>query len=386
MPMGIGLGIGVTRGGGVGVDSILAAFADGTDGLYFDFSKTDQLFQTVNGGAAADGAGENIALALEGHAWAARTYAQQMAQQAELVANGTFDSNTTGWSQAGPGSFAWDPSGAIACSDVAGGDCNAQTPFTSVVGRRYRFAWKVRASNGGYLTRIRNSTDYQSAFTVAITGDFEAVFAASTTTNTVNLLAADTNTTTVFDDISVKEIVGSHGSQATTAAQPKYQTGDVARFDGSDDNLLTTKIAAATGYIMARSMPTSGAALQVLVGAVGASGTDRIYLGVDASNQAVCRIGNGAALAGAVSIAGVDGTIGVRWNGTTVDLLVNGVVVATQAQVGLPTTTRPLRVGAYNSNGTAANFFTGDVWDVIEADKALTDAAALSIHNQLMAA
>lgn len=212
-------------------------------------------------------------------------------------------------------------------------------------------------------------------------------FICSPTTNGFELFnVGGTGTGITVDNISAKEILGSHGLQATTSFQPKWQTGGSAKYDGADDNHLTAKIAGSTGFIMARCKPTSGAALQVLVGAVGSGGTDRIYLGVDASNQAARRIGNGATLSGSVSIAGVDGIIGVRWNGTTVNLLVNSVVVATQAQTGAPTTTTPLRIGAYNNNGTAANFFTGDVWDVIEADKALTDSAALAIHNQLMAA
>ncbi len=50
------------------VDPILSIFADGTDGFYFDGSKTDRTFQDqVN--TAADDAAESIGLALEGSKW-----------------------------------------------------------------------------------------------------------------------------------------------------------------------------------------------------------------------------------------------------------------------------------------------------------------------------
>lgn len=124
----------------------------------------------------------------------------------ELVANGTFDTDTSGWTQIGVGSFVWD-NGTIACSDVAGNDCNAQTTFTSVSGRFYEFRWTVVSSNGGWLSRIRNSNDYSHPYTFGGLGDYSVIFMASVTgTNTVNLLAADTDTTTVFDNISVKEL------------------------------------------------------------------------------------------------------------------------------------------------------------------------------------
>jgi hypothetical protein len=133
----------------------------------------------------------------------------------ELVANGTFDTDISGWTQNAGGSAVWDASGAIACSDVAGADCNVSAPITTVVGRQYRVSWTVQSSNGSWLVRIRNSTDFQ--YVAGGTGSFSGVFTSSAVSNTVNLLAADTNSTTVFDNISVREVVADRSYKAQGA-------------------------------------------------------------------------------------------------------------------------------------------------------------------------
>lgn len=81
----------------VGADPILGVFADGTDGFYFDFSKTDRLFQDTTGQTPADDPGESVGLALEGHGWGGKTLSQLIALQPEVVTNGDFSGGSTGW-------------------------------------------------------------------------------------------------------------------------------------------------------------------------------------------------------------------------------------------------------------------------------------------------
>lgn len=392
----------IKGGGGI----ITSIFADGTDGFYFDGSKTDRTWQVYNAAIAADDPGEVIGLAYESSKWNGRSLDAELAALTNKITNGDNESAllTSAYGSVG------GTSGTISQSaDFAyGGTYSAKYLCNTAASAAHYFnvglipantaiyiRGKVYVPTGSITTfKAVDINDGSWIPSLTTTKDqwvsFVAVRAANATA--WNLSFGENNAQSIngqafyIDELEIYAVPGNHGVQTTSAARPIRQTGGLSRFDGVDDNWLTTKIAGSTGFIMARCKPTSGAATQILAGAVGAGGTDRIYLGVDASNQAVCRIGNGAALAGSVSIAGVDGTIGVRWNGTTVDLLVNGVVVNTQSQTGAPTTTIALRIGGYNNNGTAANFFTGDVWDVIEADKALTDGAALAIHAQLMAA
>lgn len=391
---------------GVGVNILTSIFADGTDGFLFDFSKTDRTWQAVDNAVPADDPAELIGLAFEGSKWAGRSLSAELAALTNKITNGDNEASLFSNALGGPGAT----SGTLAQSaDFAYGGtksakflCNTASSVAHYVSggavpsnTALYIRGKVYVPTGS-LTTFKAIDTNDGSWIPSLTSSkdqwvpFVAVRAAKATG--WNLAFGNNDSQSIngqafyIDDLAIYAVPGNHGQQATSAARPSRQAGGIARFDGVDDNLLTTKIAASTGFIMARCRPTSGAAVQILTGAVGAGGTDRIYLGVDASNQASCRIGSGAALSGAVSLAGVDGTIGVRWNGTTVDLLVNGVVVATQSQSGAPTTTTPLRIGAHNSNGTAANFFTGDVWGVIEADKALTDVNAVAIHNKLMAA
>jgi hypothetical protein len=189
---------------------------------------TATLYQDTAGTTPVTTTGQSVGLMLD--------KSKGLVLGPELVTNGTFDSDVSGWTQLGGGSFTWDASGGIACTDVAGADCNAQTNITTVSGKTYLAQWTVRSATGGWLFRIRNSTDYNFQSISATTGTYRAYFTASVTgTNTVNLLSSDTNKTVIFDNISVKELPGNHAVQATTANRPIYGIHPV----GGRRNLLT---------------------------------------------------------------------------------------------------------------------------------------------------
>lgn len=228
-------------GNAIGGFSPASLFAASEPGFWYDPSDLTTMFQDRAGTTPVTAVGQTVGLVLD--------KSQGMVLGPELVTNGTFTTDTAGWTQIATGTFSWDASGGIACTDVAGGDCNAQANITTVSGRWYRAQWTVRSAAGGWLFRIRNSNDYQYGYNTQ-TGSFTAYFRAGVTgTNTVNLLSADTDKTVVFDNISVKEIAGNHLVANSDAARGTYQVTSgysYILFDGTDDGYVTGTITPGT--------------------------------------------------------------------------------------------------------------------------------------------
>jgi hypothetical protein len=250
-------------------------FASGEAGDWFDPSDLSRMFTDTTGATPVTADGQTVALML----------GQRRGANVELVTNGTFDTDISGWTQIGGGSHAWESSGAIACTDVAGADCNSQTSITTVVGRVYKITWEVKSGTGGWLVRVRNSGDYSSGYIVG-TGNYSAYFIASTVSNTVNLLSADTDQTIVFDNISVKEVALTALTQSDAAKRPLYKTSGGLhwlQFDGSDDFLpfpdpsfmVGVKYTVAGAY----SARTNSGGSDFLLGGTTAAGNSNLQFG-----------------------------------------------------------------------------------------------------------
>ncbi|MDF2984294.1 MAG: hypothetical protein K0Q69_4066, partial [Devosia sp.] len=100
MPFGFGFSFQRSKSGLLtstsAVHSLL--FADGTDGLYLDFKKTDgRLYQNQYTGPLAATEGDSIARIMDSHSWAGRSYQQIIATQPELF-------TATGWDVGSGGS------------------------------------------------------------------------------------------------------------------------------------------------------------------------------------------------------------------------------------------------------------------------------------------
>ena len=75
----------------------------------------------------------------------------------------------------------------------------------------------------------------------------------------------------------------------------------------------------------------------------------------------------------------------IRFNGTNqMDLFLDGALIQSVTSVktlNLQNTTRPARIGAGNTNGSAEFFFNGKIDDVAVWDEALTDAEISALYN-----
>ena len=119
----------------------------------------------------------------------------------ELIENGTFSSNTTGWASDGSSTLSID-SGRL---KVLGG--YATQNFTTVVGETYVFTWTVTNGNDGggiYLGTASSPYVYLTSGKQS-TGQYSHTFIATTTATYIRLYAWDGGTDfAFFDNVSAK--------------------------------------------------------------------------------------------------------------------------------------------------------------------------------------
>lgn len=364
------------EGGG---DIITSIFADGTDGFYFDFSKTDRLFQ-AQGGALADSAGENISVGLESHAWAGRTLAAQIAQASNLIA--PFVAAGTGWSVTNT-----DATHKVTFADgSAHFQVDSSSPITALSGSGLT-AGNWYSLEGTITEWVNGALKFDVAGTSitlpAGNGSFSNIVFKASTAN-LNLYRSGAGVTDMkLGNLTVKPVLGNHGLQATTSAQPKYQTGGLARFDGSDDHLLTAMKAASAMSLVFKCK--ASAANGFLTG-VRASGTnDRFYLGFDGSGQLHSIIGDSATgtITRSGSLVGTTGVAALSVPGDgTAELFWNGVSVGTGSGLLAINLTQVFAVGGLVIGGTPQSFINGDIYHALAIKKALTAAQIAAITNK----
>ena len=121
----------------------------------------------------------------------------------ELVTNGTFDSDTTGWTVAGSGASAAVSSGQLVLARV-GSSSNITQYITTVVGQAYTLSFDFTAASGGanmYATLSGLST----ITATATTGSYSITAVATSTSTYVQFqIWNTTNGTITLDNISVR--------------------------------------------------------------------------------------------------------------------------------------------------------------------------------------
>lgn len=172
--------------------------------------------------------------------------------------------------------------------------------------------------------------------------------------------------------------VGGDATQSSSSFRPIFRdtvAGRFIDFDGLDDRLVGT-VTPGTGNfsIAAKAMiPANPAGRQVIVGTFASN--LRCLLSVESTGMLSGGVGNLAPtiLQGASDIRGQTGVAMMVVEGSTVALFWNNVVQYTGAWTGtLPTSA--FFYGAVNSNGTAANFYNGEIGGILISNAAFTAA------------
>jgi len=238
--MNLGIGLGVTnflRVPAVPLDpdaAIAALFSSGEEGAWYDPSDSTTVFQDSTGTTAA-GVGDPVGLILD--------KSKGLTLGPELVTNGTFDTDLTGWST-GPG---------LVSSLINGAAAISRGPGTLVATDAFRQNIAVTANKTYKITftasnadAARNFTDTSPALSSASVGQGSFTYIVKALSSTISLnFWPNPNETVHIDNVSVRELPGNHATQTTSAARPVLQqSGDLyyLDFDGVDDKLETASV------------------------------------------------------------------------------------------------------------------------------------------------
>lgn len=259
---------GVTEPGyGALAGQIMALFAAGEEGAWYDPADMGSLYQDSAGTTPVTALGQPVGLMLD--------KSKGLVRGPELVTNGTFDSGVAGWAAGGGGALS-AVSGGLRLASDADGFSWAYQDIPTVVGRAYEAKATVRGGSAmaGKLRVTSGGPEVgRHAFSGSGPAELSLVFVATDTVAQVQIYVDTPTAYTEFDNISVRELPGQHRSQTTSTARPVLAAGNVINFDGVDDYLRTVFPDLGADVTIARSIPVTGA--QILTGqTIGAGNWD----------------------------------------------------------------------------------------------------------------
>lgn len=393
LSLGSALGV-AALGKGVGASSLASLFANGEDGfLFYPMSDMTRLFLLSSGStgnAAVDA--DPVGLDLDSHSWGSLTLAQELAAQTELVTNGTFDANITGWTDFSdaPGNIAWD-SGMLRLSKVSGTGARAQQGLATVVGTTYRLAWDTDST---WIARRVGSTA-GGADVISSLGSSAGTnvldFVALSTTSYLRFTVTGTgDASATLDNVTLKAVPGNHALQATTTKRPLWNANSgkpYLSFDGTDDIVVPPFTPKAAGTMAAAF---NGAALGLTQGIIGGGATTnntRAYLVIGSDNRLTGQCGSTAPGSSPSVVAGSDQVGLITYDSTSVDLYLNGVLVAT----AVPTTVPDgggggLGIGGLNANNSPGSFMNGRIYAALAMNRRVTPAEIALITSKFQGA
>lgn len=218
-----------------------ALFRNSAVGAWYDPSDLSTLFQDSVGTTAVASDSDPVGLMLDKRLWGGRSLTQELSQQTELVSNGTFDTDTTGWTDAStaPATLTWSSGAAVLTADGTN-RARARQSFATEVGKTYRLSVELSAAIDISLGTAPAGGEYFATF--ANTGTFVRYFVATTTAAHIQVHRV-TSGSASFDNVTVKLVPGNHATQATSTARPLYKTAGGLHWiegDGVDDWLRAT--------------------------------------------------------------------------------------------------------------------------------------------------
>lgn len=289
----------------------------------------------------------------------------------ELVTNGTFTTDTAGWTASNATLSAVSGRLRVTENGVASFGFARQV-VTTVVGRWYRLTvdvsnitatkaqiWVGTASGGAQMLQADNITTART-----VTASFLATTTTSHVQAVINVGAGGTTEYADFDNISVRELPGLHAYQATDAARPTLKgTPRYANFDRVDDHwVAATGGGSTTGFMLAGSIQpaTDGVARTIFSD----RGTNTGYkVEIDATNKLLFTAGNGAAYTtctGPTLTAGTNYAFCVWHDGANLNIKVGTAATVSQAFATATAGTSTLTL--FKDNAAASGYFSGRLY------------------------
>lgn len=363
--------------------SLRTFMAAQSDGFWLDFRQADTLRQESTGPTLVNAQGQPIGLALSRRFWAADTLADHLAAQAELVVNGTFDTDLSGWNNTStaPSRVFWED-GRANTEFNGSGNCRITQPINTVAGRLYRLSLQ------GTIAALRVGSAFNTNDVLANAapgGDY--FFSAQGATSHVNL---NTQANARWlDNVSLKEAARQAGTQTGASARP-FWFPDGAQFDGLDDVLrLPYRFAGAgANFMVARvTFPADvGASAQILAGASSTGPFSGFGIGINSAGRVIGMAGSQSftAIIGQTDRRGQTVTVGLSHQiGGQTRLFVDDALEYEGAASGTPNPELDVFLGCRNSAGVESNRSAGRIAAMVVGRQALDLATHRNIRAKL---
>ena len=240
MMIGIGMALTLPRGGGTAF-SPLTLFSSGEPGAWFDLSDLSTLYQDSAGTVPVTAAGQPVGLVLD--------KSQGLVLGSELVTNGTFDSNITGWAAIGGTTTLSVVSGRLQVV-TGGGYGGTDQTLASGSNRSVRFSFDVQAGSSEVQVQVYDASLgtllYSNTVAANITVSRNVVVFTQAFSSIRLYIRSVTASTFFLDNISVRELPGNHATQPVASRRPTLIQDENGKyclsFDGVDDFLVTPTI------------------------------------------------------------------------------------------------------------------------------------------------
>lgn len=236
-------------------------FANSEQGFYQDPYDLGVMFQDAAGTTAVNATGQPLGLVLD--------KSRGLQKGLDVVLNGTFQDKSS-WGATPFGLDAFSVAAGIA-TVVASSASGVTQNIPTEAGKWYVLSLSMKSGGSQLSARAVNNafngTVLGETAAVSSTVDFvtASVMFRATSTQTAIYLRNASAGTGYYKDVSVREVLGNHAYQATSAARPILR--DAPRridFDAVDDKLITNLPAQLTGCTVIRSVPNVGT--QILTG------------------------------------------------------------------------------------------------------------------------
>jgi hypothetical protein len=217
---------------------IESLFANGEQGAWYDPSDFGTMLQDRFGMTPVTADSQTIGLFLD--------KSKGVALGSELITNGAFASDVSGWSiMDGSGSLTWDSGAALLSATSSPSACQS---FATVSGKWYKLSVSIVSATASAGVTVGNGSafGYDRFYTANAAGarEISGYFVAIGANSTICLYAGGTTgVNAMFDNVSVKEVAGNHAVAPSDAARPlKASTGlcDLINYDAVDDVLNVT--------------------------------------------------------------------------------------------------------------------------------------------------
>lgn len=328
-------------------------FASGEVGAWYDPSDTATLFQDSAGTTPVTALGQPVGLMLD--------KSKGLVRGPELVTNGGFDSDLSGWSvSTGAGDLIEWVGGTVHIT-TTGSVATFLNQNILTAGKFYEIEFDVLAGSSGKLKLYQVGTSGE--YNVDMTPGHKRFVLPQSSGSVfgfyrVNGVAADA----YIDNISVRELPGNHASQSTDTARPTLQQDANGKyyldFDGVDDFLSASLVLSAYPLTLAAAAKADANAEGGVVSLYQSSTQYKCIVKSPADTQWGVYDRNASALFSG-EVVGTNATPHVligRFSTDSVNLIMDGVdTVAAAANTNAFGTSSALYLGRIRATGLYLN-------------------------------